>query len=87
MHTSEYRVLGVCLLALTTIGLCGCPLGGGNQETPPPATEPGFIVRTWATTIIGGEPLEPSRRVEHPIQAQQHTLTPDRWRVAQPIEA
>lgn len=21
MHTSEYRVLGVCLLALTTIGL------------------------------------------------------------------
>jgi len=23
MHTSEYRVLGVCLLALTTIGLCG----------------------------------------------------------------
>jgi len=55
MHTSEYRVLAVCLLALTTIGLCGCPLGGGNQETPPPggwSTNRGATTRAYTGSLL-----------------------------------
>ncbi|HKT88999.1 MAG TPA: hypothetical protein VJQ59_11210 [Candidatus Sulfotelmatobacter sp.] len=42
----QRAIVGVSLLAVITIGLCGCPLdeGGHNELNPPPATQHGFVV-------------------------------------------